>query len=80
MRTDIVLQSRYNYHAMPPEITGGLHPPQSFATSSSHKLNGNLSYPPPAGPGQSPLRYDAYAPPRKAGPSTAPSSPPVKPS
>lgn len=77
--TDVALPFRYSHYAMPAELTGGYNAHQSFATSSSHKLNGSLQYPPPSGAGSSHLRYDAYAPPRKAAPSTAPSSSPVKP-
>ncbi|KAF8530971.1 PINIT domain-containing protein [Gautieria morchelliformis] len=71
---------QYSHYAMPAESPPGLHPQQAFPAGSSHKLNGSLSYPPPAGAGPAHLRYDAYAPPRKAAPSTSLSSSPVKPS
>ncbi|KAF8577886.1 hypothetical protein K439DRAFT_1654979 [Ramaria rubella] len=60
---------QYSHYAMPADSNGTFHPqPQPFASGSSRKLENGLPYPPPAGAGPSHLRYDPYAPPRKAAP------------
>lgn len=79
--TDMQSNLRYSHYAMPADLTGSFHLQQSFAPpAGTHKLNGGVGYSSPAAAGPSHLRYDPYAPPRKAAPAVAAPSSPVKPS